>query len=59
MTSLMAARAADRSTIFLAAAYRDRRFRPAEPHPRRLVAAGDVHDDMARFTMAAYRAGIA
>jgi hypothetical protein len=60
MTSLMAARAADRSTIFLAAAYRDRRFRPAEPHhPGRLVAAGDVHDDMARFTMAAYRAGIA
>jgi hypothetical protein len=59
MTSLMAARAADRSTIFLAAAYRDRQFRPAEPHPGHLVAAGDVHDDMARFTMAAYRAGIA
>jgi hypothetical protein len=59
MTSLMAARAADRSTIFLAAAYRGRQFRPAEPHPGHLVAAGDVHDDMARFTMAAYRAGIA
>jgi len=55
----MAARAADRSTIFLAASYRDRQFRPAEPGPGRLVAAGDVHDDMARFTMAAYRSGIA
>jgi hypothetical protein len=43
----------------LGAAYRDRQFRPAEPHPGRLVAAGDVHDDMARFTMAAYREGIA
>ena len=52
MTSLMAARAADWSTIFLAAAYRDRQFRPAEPHPVRLVAAGDVHDDIARFAMA-------
>src|SRR5271165_4828383 len=31
--------------------HRDRRFRPAETHPGRLVAAGDVHDDMARFTM--------
>ena len=40
MTSLMAAHAADRSTIFLAAAYRGRQFRPAEPHPGRLVAAG-------------------
>jgi hypothetical protein len=59
MTSLMAAQVADRSTIFLAAAYRDRQSRPAEPHPGRLVAAGDVHDDMARFTIAAYRAGIA
>jgi hypothetical protein len=59
MTSLMAAHAADRSTIFLAAAYRGRQFRPAEPHPGRLVAAGDVHDDMARFTMAAYLARIA
>ena len=57
MTSLTAARAADRSTIFLTAAYRDRQFRPAEPHPGHLVAAGDVHDDMARFTMAAHRAG--
>jgi hypothetical protein len=56
MTSLMAARAADRPAIF-SAAYRDRQFRPAEPHPVRLVAAGDVHDDMARFTMAAHRAG--
>jgi hypothetical protein len=59
MTSLMAARAADWPAIFLAAAYRDRQFRPAEPHPGHLVAAGDVHDDMARFTMAAHRAGIA
>jgi hypothetical protein len=57
MTSLMAARAADWPTIFLAAAYRDRQFRPAEPHPVRLAAAGDGHDDIARFAMAAHRAG--
>jgi len=41
MTSLMAARAADWPTIFLAAGYRDRQFRPAEPHPGHLVAAAE------------------